>query len=105
MTPSPRPCGAAATRPPARSSCMTVSTATRRSSSGCSRTCSRPTPHELRVTKINDTERLFEPLIALLRSEFGDELLGVLATGSRIHGTPGPTSDLDAHVLIAAPRR
>jgi hypothetical protein len=46
------------------------------------------------TTKIDDTERLFEPLIALLRSEFGDELLGVLATGSRIHGTPGPTSDL-----------
>ena len=45
------------------------------------------------------------PLIALLRAEFGDDLLGVLATGSRIHSTPGPTSDLDVHVVIAQPRR
>lgn len=44
-------------------------------------------------------------LVALLRAEFGDDLIGVLATGSRVYGTPGPTSDLDAHVLIAAPRR
>src|SRR5690242_2170094 len=44
-------------------------------------------------------------LVALLREEFGDGLLGVLLTGSRVHGTPGPTSDLDAHVIIAAPRR
>jgi predicted nucleotidyltransferase len=50
-------------------------------------------------------EQLFEPLIALLRAEFGDDLLGVLATGSRIHGTPGPTSDLDLHVVIDQPRR
>ena len=33
------------------------------------------------------------------------DLLGVLATGSRIHGTPGPTSDLDVHVVIDQPRR
>jgi hypothetical protein len=52
-----------------------------------------------------DQDRLFEQLIAILRAEFGDDLLGLLATGSRIHGTPGPTSDLDAHVLIAQPRR
>jgi hypothetical protein len=50
-------------------------------------------------------EHLFEPLIALLRAEFGDQLLGVLATGSHIHGTPGPTSDLDVHVVIDQPRR
>jgi hypothetical protein len=54
---------------------------------------------------MNEVERLFDPLIALLRQEFGAHLLGVLATGSRIHGTPGPTSDLDAHVLIDQPRR
>ncbi|MFL5803100.1 MAG: hypothetical protein ACJ8CR_15350 [Roseiflexaceae bacterium] len=48
---------------------------------------------------------LFEPIIKMLRDEFGADLLGVLATGSRIHGTPGPTSDLDAHVIIAQPRR
>ena len=52
-----------------------------------------------------DQDRLFEQLIALLRAEFGEDLLGVLATGSRIHSTPGPTSDLDAHVIIAQPRR
>ena len=49
--------------------------------------------------------RLYQRLVSMLREEFGDELLGVLVTGSRVHGTPGPTSDLDAHVLIAAPRR
>jgi hypothetical protein len=54
---------------------------------------------------MHDIEQLFATLIALLRAEFGAELLGVLATGSRIHGTPGPTSDLDAHVVIAQPRR
>jgi hypothetical protein len=54
---------------------------------------------------MTNIERLFEPLIALLRAEFGDELLGVLATGSHIHGTPGPTSDLDVHVVIDQPRR
>jgi predicted nucleotidyltransferase len=50
-------------------------------------------------------ERLFERLIAILRDEFSDDLLGILATGSRVHGTPGPTSDLDAHVIIASHRR
>jgi hypothetical protein len=54
---------------------------------------------------MGDQDRLFDQLIALLRAEFGEDLLGILATGSRIHGTPGPTSDLDAHVLIAQPRR
>jgi hypothetical protein len=52
-----------------------------------------------------DAEQLFEPLLALLRAEFGRKLVGVLATGSRIHGTPGPTSDLDVHVVIDQPRR
>jgi predicted nucleotidyltransferase len=41
----------------------------------------------------------------MLRDEFGEELLGVLVTGSRVHGHPDPTSDLDVHVVIAAPRR
>jgi hypothetical protein len=50
-------------------------------------------------------ERLFDPLIALLGAEFGDDLAGVLATGSHIHGTPGPTSDLDVHVVIDRPQR
>jgi hypothetical protein len=54
---------------------------------------------------MDDQEQLFEQIIGLLWAEFGDELLGLLATGSRIHGTPGPTSDLDVHVIIAQPRR
>jgi hypothetical protein len=54
---------------------------------------------------MHDVEQLFSPLIGLLRAEFGDALLGALATGSRIHGTPGPTSDLDVHVVIDQPRR
>jgi hypothetical protein len=52
-----------------------------------------------------DIEQLFDPLTSLLRAEFGEQLLGVLATGSRIHSTPGPTSDLDVHVVIDQPRR
>src|SRR5262245_23882163 len=54
---------------------------------------------------MHDHDRLFEQLLAILRAEFGDDLLGVLATGSRIHGTPGPTSDLDVHIVIGQPRR
>ena len=50
-------------------------------------------------------ERLIAALIGYLRAEFGDDLLGVLATGSRVHGRPDPTSDLDAHVVIAPARR
>lgn len=41
----------------------------------------------------------------MLREEFGAGLLGVLVTGSRVHGKPAPTSDLDVHVVIAEPRR
>src|SRR5581483_1900091 len=52
-----------------------------------------------------EIEHLFEPLVATLRAEFGAGLLGVLATGSHIHGTPGPNSDLDAHVVIEMPQR
>jgi predicted nucleotidyltransferase len=54
---------------------------------------------------MTEQNQLFEQVVALLRAEFGDDLLGVLATGSRVHSTPGPTSDLDVHVLIAQPRR
>ena len=48
---------------------------------------------------------LFEYLIHTLGEEWGTNLLGILATGSRIHGTPDPSSDLDAHVIIDQPRR
>jgi hypothetical protein len=54
---------------------------------------------------MNDGAQLFAPLLASLHAEFGEQLVGVLATGSRIHGTPGPTSDLDVHVVIDPPRR
>ena len=40
-----------------------------------------------------------------LRAEFADELLGVIATGSRIRGEGDPASDIDVPVLIAQPRR
>lgn len=54
---------------------------------------------------MSSDERLIAALIDYLQAEFGDDLLGVLATGSRVHGQPDPTSDLDAHVVIAPPRR
>lgn len=52
-----------------------------------------------------EDELLYERVVGLLRQEFGEELLGVLVTGSRVHGTPGPTSDLDVHVVIGSPKR
>jgi predicted nucleotidyltransferase len=54
---------------------------------------------------MDEENRMYERLVALLLDEFEADLLGALVTGSRVHGTPGPTSDLDAHVIIAAPRR
>jgi predicted nucleotidyltransferase len=54
---------------------------------------------------MDEQEQLIERVVALLQAEFGDDLLGVLVTGSRVHATPGPTSDLDAHVIIASSRR
>jgi hypothetical protein len=50
-------------------------------------------------------EQLIEHVVALLCADFGNDLLGVLATGSRVHGVHGPTSDLDVHVIIAPARR
>jgi hypothetical protein len=50
-------------------------------------------------------EAIIEKVLADLQVEFGSELLGVLATGSRIHGQPEPASDLDLHVVIHSPRR
>lgn len=54
---------------------------------------------------MQDDERLISRVVDILRAEFGADLLGVLATGSRVHGVPSATSDLDAHVVIAPPRR
>jgi hypothetical protein len=50
-------------------------------------------------------DALCAALIEELQAEYGPDLLGVLITGSRVHGTPGPTSDLDTHVLVAGWRR
>ncbi|HEX5691646.1 MAG TPA: hypothetical protein VFX76_16645, partial [Roseiflexaceae bacterium] len=54
---------------------------------------------------MDELDNFIQRVVELLRAEFGDDLLGVLATGSRIHSTPGPTSDIDLHVVIASPRR
>ncbi len=50
-------------------------------------------------------EQIFQQLLPLLQGEFGDDLSGVLAGGSRVHGKPGPSSDLDIHVVIVSLRR
>ncbi|GCE46785.1 nucleotidyltransferase-like protein [Thermosporothrix hazakensis] len=50
-------------------------------------------------------QSLYQRLLERLQQEFGDDLEGVLLTGSRIHSTPGPNSDLDVHVVIRQPRR
>jgi hypothetical protein len=49
-------------------------------------------------------EQIFRQLVPLLQQELDNDLLGVLAGGSRIYGKPGRTSDLDVHVLIASSR-
>ena len=54
---------------------------------------------------MTDLASLCTALVELLREENGDDLLGALATGSRVHGTPGPTSDLDVQVVIGSMRR
>jgi predicted nucleotidyltransferase len=49
---------------------------------------------------------LFERMVLpQLKAEFAEDLLGVLLTGSRVHGQPMPNSDLDMHVLIDQLRR
>jgi hypothetical protein len=49
-------------------------------------------------------EQIFQHVLPLLQQELGADLLGVLAAGSRVHGTPGPSSDLDMHVVLASSR-
>ena len=48
---------------------------------------------------------ILQQVLALLQDEFGDELLGVLATGSRLRGEGDLTSDIDLPVVINQPRR
>lgn len=52
-----------------------------------------------------DLSSLIEAAVARIHRDLGDDVLGILVTGSYIHGTPAPTSDLDVHVLIRSPRR
>ncbi len=54
---------------------------------------------------MSNVEAVIETVVAQLHAEFGPQLLGVLVTGSLIHGTPSPSSDLDMHVLIDRPQR
>ncbi|HEY0606438.1 MAG TPA: nucleotidyltransferase domain-containing protein [Herpetosiphonaceae bacterium] len=53
---------------------------------------------------MQDTAILHQ-VLDLLQAEFGAELLGVLATGSRIRGEGDRTSDIDLPVVINQPRR
>lgn len=48
---------------------------------------------------------ILQQVLSLLQAEFGDDLLGVLAAGSRIRGEGDATSDIDLPVVIAQPRR
>lgn len=54
---------------------------------------------------VQQNATLFHYLARTLQDEFGPDLVGILATGSRVHGTPDPTSDLDVHVVITRPQR
>jgi hypothetical protein len=49
-------------------------------------------------------EQIFRCVLPLLQQELSTDLLGVLAAGSRVHGNPGPSSDLDMHVVVASSR-
>jgi hypothetical protein len=52
-----------------------------------------------------DYQVLIGEVVRQLRNEFGSDLIGVLAGGSRITGDARPGSDLDVVVLIARPQR
>jgi hypothetical protein len=52
-----------------------------------------------------DDHAIIETVVEKLRGEFGADLLGVLAGGSRLRGHGDPSSDLDLVVVVALPRR
>jgi hypothetical protein len=52
-----------------------------------------------------DDLAIIELVVNRLRSEFGSDLLGVLAGGSRLRGEGDARSDLDTVVVIERPRR
>ncbi len=50
-------------------------------------------------------ERAIKQVVAQMRQEFGDDLLGMLLGGSVAYGCSGPRSDLDIYVVIRPARR
>lgn len=52
-----------------------------------------------------DDATIVQQAVEQLRQEFDDDLVGVLAGGSRLRGEADPNSDIDLVVLIAQPRR
>lgn len=50
-------------------------------------------------------DAIIQQAIELLRDEFGGDLIGVLAGGSRLRGEGDPSSDIDLVVVIDQPRR
>ena len=52
-----------------------------------------------------DDHAIIELVLKHLRAEFGNDLLGVLAGGSRLRGEGDLHSDLDVVVVIARPER
>jgi len=48
---------------------------------------------------------IIQHVLRELQAEFGADLLGVLATGSRVRGEGDASSDIDLHVVINQPRR
>jgi len=53
---------------------------------------------------MND-DAIIQHVLHDLQAEFGPDLLGMLATGSRVRGQGDASSDIDLHVLIGQPRR
>ncbi len=53
---------------------------------------------------MND-DAIIQHMLYELQAEFGTDLLGVLATGSRVRGQGDASSDIDLHVIIDQPRR
>lgn len=53
---------------------------------------------------MND-DAIIQHVLRDLQAEFGPDLLGVLATGSRVRGEGDESSDIDLHVLTGQPRR
>src|SRR5437867_8494030 len=52
-----------------------------------------------------DDQAIIALVMQLLHAEFGTDLFGVLAAGSRLRGDGDAHSDLDVVVVIASPRR